>query len=252
MRVIAAVCLLGLALAGTAAAESGLVTDVSHPSVQVSYRYQGETLLVFGSLADPGGHVVVEVRGPERPRTIQRKGRVLGLLWMNVEDLTIEGMPGYYALLSDVPVERLLGSGERARLGMGREALFRAADYHGETASAGRRDYFDGLIRHMAGQGLFQERPEAVTIRRDRLFRAELRMPSRAPVGNYRVVVRQMKDGAVVHRDVRTLQVAKTGMEKWLYDLAYRHPAWYGVAAVAVALLTGWLVGVITRGEVEH
>jgi uncharacterized protein (TIGR02186 family) len=245
--------LLGLALtlAGPAA-EAEMVTDLSHSEVKISYRYQGETLLVFGSLPEPGGHVVVEVRGPSKARTIQRKGKVMGVLWMNVEDLTIEDFPGYYALLSDVPLAEFIGEAERNRLGLGRDALFAKADYHGETAKAGPRDYFDGLLAYMADAGLYQEKPGAVAIKQGRLFRAELRMPSKAPVGEYEIVVRQWKDGAVVHRDTQTLTVAKTGIEEWLYDLAYEHPYWYGIMSVLVALFAGWFVGMITRGEAEH
>lgn len=244
-----------LALVGVLAAPvaSGeLVSDLSESSVAISYQYEGETLLVFGSLPEPGGHVVVTVRGPSKARTIQRKGQVMGFLWMNVEDLTLEDFPGYYALLSDVPVSEFLGAPERDRLGLGRDALFAGAEYHGEVDRAEPREYFDGLLRHMSDAGLYQEKPEAVTIKRQRLFRAELGLPARAPVGEYEVVVRQWKDGAIVHRDTGTLTVAKTGVEKWLYGLAHEHPAWYGLMAVLVALLAGWFVGMITRGEGEH
>ena len=244
--------LLILAMALAPAASAELVADLSNSEVKVSYRYEGETLLVFGSLPEPGGHVVVEVRGPAEARTIQRKGQVMGFLWMNVDALTIKDFPGYYALLSDVPVERFLGEAERNRLGLGREALFAGADYHGDADRAGPREYFDGLLRHMTEAGLYQEKPEAVTIKRGRLFRAELRLPARAPVGDYEIVVRQWKDGDMVHRDTRSLTVAKAGVEKWLYGMAHDHPAWYGVMAVVVALLAGWFVGMITRGEGEH
>jgi uncharacterized protein (TIGR02186 family) len=252
MRALWTSLLLVLAVTLAPAAGAALVSDLSHTEVKVSYRYEGETLLVFGSLPEPGGHVVVEVRGPAKARTIQRKGQVMGVLWMNVEALTIQDFPGYYALLSDAPVAQFLGPAERNRLGLGRDALFAAAEYRGDTAQAAPRDYFDGLLRHMTDAGLYQEKPEAVRIKQDRLFRAELRMPSRAPVGEYAIVVRQVKDGSVVHRDTQTLTVAKTGIEKWLYDLAYDHPAWYGVMAVLVALFAGWFVGMITRGEAEH
>jgi uncharacterized protein (TIGR02186 family) len=244
--------LFGMALAAATAAQAELVTDLSHTKVKVSYRYQGETLLVFGSLPEPGGHVVVEVRGPAKARTIQRKGKVMGLLWMNVEALTIEDFPGYYALLSDAPVSTFLSTAERNRLGLGRDALFEAARYHGATEKAGPRDYFDGLLKHMADAGLYMEKPDAVSIKQGRLFRTRLQMPSKAPVGDYEIVVRQYKDGAVIHRDTQTLSVAKTGIEEWLYDLAYEHPAWYGLMAVLVALFAGWFVGMITRGEAEH
>ena len=46
--------------------------------------------------------------------------------------------------------------------------------------------------------------------------------------------------------------MAKTGIEEWLYDLAYEHSYWYGIMSVLVALFAGWFVGMITRGEAEH
>ena len=250
LRMLLVLLVAGAAAPATATAE--MVTDLSDPKVEVSYRYEGETLLVFGSLPERGGHVVVEVRGPAKARTIQRKGRVMGVLWMNVEDLTIEDFPGYYALLSDVPVSQFLTTAERNRLGLGRDALFEGAEYHGDTTRSGPRAYFDGLLRYMGDSGLYMEKPGAVSIKQGRLFRTALRMPSKAPVGEYEIVVRQWKDGAMVHRDTQTLEVAKTGIEEWLYDLAYEHPYWYGVISVLVALFAGWFVGMITRGEAEH
>ncbi|HKJ70956.1 MAG TPA: TIGR02186 family protein [Gammaproteobacteria bacterium] len=252
MRKLWTSLLLALAVAFAPAAGAALVTDLSDTHIKVSYHYQGENLLVFGSLPEKGGHVIVEVRGPEKSRTIQRKGKVMGFLWMNVEDLTVKDFPGYYALLSDAPIESFLTPEERNRLDVGHDALFNSAEYHGETAKAGPRDYFDGLLKYMGDHGLYQEKPNAVTIKRGALFRAELRMPSRAPVGDYQVVVRQWKDGQVIHRDTQGLSVAKTGIEKWLYDMAFEHPAWYGLMAVLVALFAGWFVGIITRGEAEH
>ncbi|HKL78649.1 MAG TPA: TIGR02186 family protein [Gammaproteobacteria bacterium] len=244
--------LLVLLLAGPAVpATADLVTDLSESKVKVSYRYEGKTLLVFGNLPEAGGHVLLEVRGPERSRTLQRKGKVAGL-WMNVESMEIQGVPGYYALLSDVPLDELMPAGQRQRLGIGREALFRHARLEGKAAKATPEAYFEGLIDHMRDIGLYRMEPGSVQVRRGRLFRAELRMPSRVPVGEYRIVTRQVKDGEVIHRDERQLSVAKTGIEKWLYDMAHDHPAWYGLMAIAVALFAGWFVGMITRGEAEH
>ena len=248
MRTLGLLLVLLLA-AGPATAE--LVTDLSETQVDVSYRYEGKKLLVFGSLPEAGGHVLLEVRGPERSRTVQRKGRVAGL-WMNVERMTVQGMPGYYALLSDAPLDALMTADQRQRLGIGRQSLFREARLAGKAQRADPAAYFGGLIDHMQDLGLYQMAPGRVEVRRGRLFRAELDMPSRVPVGEYRIVTRQLKDGEVVHRDEQRLTVAKVGIEKWLYDMAHDHPAWYGLMAIAVALFAGWFVGMITRGEAEH
>ena len=231
---------------------SELVSDLSESDIEVSYRYAGESLLVFGSLPEAGGHVLVEVRGPPSERTVQRKGKVMGFLWMNVASATFADMPGFYALLADAPLDRFLSAAAKERLGVGSQALLHSAKASVADAHAERKAYFDGLLRSMRADGLYREDPGGITVKRGRLFRGRLQLPAQAPVGDYRITVRQIKDGEVVHRDDQDLRVAKSGVEKWLYDLAHEHAAWYGVMAILVALTTGWLVGMITRGEGEH
>jgi uncharacterized protein (TIGR02186 family) len=244
--------LLAMVLVGAAASASAeMVTELSESRVDVDYNYDGKTLMVFGNLPEAGGNVLVEVRGPEKTRTLQRKGKKAGL-WMNVESLTLSGVPGYYALLSDAPLDEVVPEARRGELGIGRKSLFRHAEWEGESTKSTPEEYFQGLIDHMTEIGVYRVEPEAVTVRRGRLFRAELYMPSRVPVGEYRIVTRQMKDGEVVHQDEQSLSVAKVGIEKWLFDLAYENSAWYGLLAIAVALFAGWFVGMITRGEAEH
>lgn len=252
MRAIPAM-LLALFAAVAAPASAQLVTDLSQEKVSVTYRYHGEDLLVFGGLPEPGGDVVVEVRGPAKPRTVSHKGKVGGLLWMNVDRVTFRDVPGYYALLSNRPVERLVPGGDPAALGVGADALFRQARWEGPSGSgAAPRAFFDGLIRGLKRDDLYLVRGEGVTLREGRLFRAQLPLPSKVPTGEYEIITRVLRGGQVVYRDERTIAVAKTGIEEWLYDMAYERPYWYGAMAVVVALLAGWLVGMITRGEGEH
>jgi uncharacterized protein (TIGR02186 family) len=250
-----AITLLLLALLTAAAAPAGaqLVTDLSQDKVKVTYRYQGEKLLVFGGLPEPGGDVVVEVRGPAKPRTVQHKGKVGGLLWMNVDHLTFHDVPGYYALLSNRPLARIAPGGSPKGLGIGVEALFEQASWDNSgKMRAEPRAFFDGLIRGLKRDDLFLVREGGVSLREDRLFRAELPLPSKVPTGEYEIITRVLRGGQVVYRDERSIAVAKTGIEEWLFDLAYEQPYWYGAMSVVVALLAGWLVGMITRGEGEH
>ncbi|MFA9459425.1 TIGR02186 family protein [Thiohalorhabdus methylotrophus] len=250
MRLLRVMLWLGLlAASGGAAAE--LVTDVSDDTVSVSYRYQGEKLLLFGSLPEGPGHVLIEIRGPDQPRTIQRKGQVMGL-WMNVESMRFKSVPGFYAALSDVPLERILSEKRRGALGLGPEALFRASEWQVDDQKESPQAYFRGLVDYMRELSLYQVRPDGIRVKKNRLFRASVELPARVPVGDYEIVTRVIHNGEITHRDMQKLSVSKVGIEKWLYDLAHDNPATYGALAVAVALLAGWLVGMVTRGEAEH
>ncbi|KPV41466.1 hypothetical protein AN478_02540 [Thiohalorhabdus denitrificans] len=237
--------------AATGGAGAELVTDVSDDRVSVTYRYEGEELLLFGSLPEGSEGVLIEVRGPEEAQNVSRKGKVAGL-WMNVESQRFEGVPGFYALLSDDSLEKGMDEQRRAALGVGPEALFRQARWQRDGQELAAEEYFQGLLGHMRRAELFQVLPGSVEVREGRLFRAAVDLPARIPVGEYEIVTRALKDGEVTHRDVQRLSVAKVGIERWLYDMAHEQPATYGVMAVLVALFAGWFVGMVTRGEAEH
>ena len=50
-----------------------------------------------------------------------------------------------------------------------------------------------------------------------------------------------VRDGEVISTGATTIRVAKTGIERWLYNLSRQQPLAYGLMSVALALLAGWL-----------
>ena len=50
-----------------------------------------------------------------------------------------------------------------------------------------------------------------------------------------------------MHTVHHAFRIRKLGFEQVMYDLAHVYPAYYGIAAVLLALVTGWAAGVIFR-----
>ena len=78
-----------LLLAAPAAAQPRLVTDLSQSRIDISYRFAGAELLIFGAIQYPGGRtpdeppgIAVVLRGPADPLTVREKERVAGI-WVN-------------------------------------------------------------------------------------------------------------------------------------------------------------------------
>ena len=67
------------------------------------------------------------------------------------------------------------------------------------------------------------------------------------PIGTYEVTVHLFKHGRLVSSEKTPLTVQKVGLEAKIYDFAHDHAAWYGLIAIAIALVAGWLAGVIFR-----
>ncbi len=220
-----------------------LVADLSRDEIDISTGFAGTELLLFGA-KEPGGDVVVVIRGPARDQHVQRRRRVAGM-WVNGRRLTFRGLPAYYHVLSNRPLEEIAPPARLAerRIGLDRLAFAAAAAPSGDTAAVWRA----ALVRNKLRQGLYGDHPGGVVFAADRLFRASAAFPANVPTGPYRVEVYLFADGREIVRRVSTLVIRKVGVGATLFAFAHRHSALYGAAAILVALFFGWTAGLVFR-----
>ena len=67
------------------------------------------------------------------------------------------------------------------------------------------------------------------------------------PTGTYQVQVYLIRDGAVVNAQTTPLIVSKIGLEAEIFDFAHNNSALYGVVAILLALVAGWLAHIAFR-----
>ena len=79
--------------------------------------------------------------------------------------------------------------------------------------------------------------------------RTSVSLPANVPVGEYTVSTYLLRGGALLAQAEQPLTIAKSGFEQFTYRLAYEYSALYGLLAVALAIFTGWLAGVIFRRD---
>jgi uncharacterized protein (TIGR02186 family) len=113
----------------------------------------------------------------------------------------------------------------------------------------GAAEFREALVRLKKKNGLYAERAGAVAYLSPTLFRTTVPLPANVPVGTYDVDVYLFNDGAMISKVSSKLRIAKTGFEQYTYNLAYKYSLAYGLAAVVLALFTGWLAGVIFRKD---
>ncbi|MBS0548960.1 MAG: TIGR02186 family protein [Proteobacteria bacterium] len=221
-----------------------LVMDLSAPRVSITSAFQGEKLLLFG-MFDPPGEVVVVVSGPPARETVLRKERFL-YLWLNTGRQAFDDVPAYYYIAASQPLQRLLARGT------GGEILSledRMSTVHAATprASAELARFRSGLVEVKRREGLFPADIGQVSIQANRLFRVDLPFPSRLPEGVYDVRAYLLRDGKIVAAVSRPLPVSKVGFNAQLAGWAGREGALYGLGAILMALLVGWLGGAVVR-----
>ncbi|HTR87870.1 MAG TPA: TIGR02186 family protein [Reyranella sp.] len=221
-----------------------LVMDLAQARVSITSAFQGESLLLFG-MFDPPGEVVVVVAGPPARETVLRKERFLGL-WLNTGRQAFEDVPAYYFIAASQPIQRLLARGTGGE-------ILSLEDRLASVRSVGERDHAEltrfrvGLVDVKRRQGLYPADIGQVQVQAGRLFRAELPFPSRLPEGVYDVRAYLLRDGKIVAAVSRPLPVSKVGFSAWLAGWSTRWGEFYGLGAIAMALLVGWLGGAVMR-----
>lgn len=221
-----------------------LIVDLSRPRVSITSAFQGESILLFG-MFDPPGEIVVVVVGPPARETVLRKQRVLGL-WLNTGRQAFDDVPAYYSVAASQPLQRLL-----ARSAGGE--ILSLEDRMQSVRSVGQREHDDlikfrlGLVEVKRREGLFPANIGQVTIQANRLFRVELPFPSRLPEGIYEVRTYLVREGKIVAAVSRPLPVGKVGFSAQLAGWADNNGPLYGVGAIIMALLVGWVGGAVMR-----
>lgn len=230
--------------------------------VEVTSGYHGARIVLYGAVFSPDDRpadVIVVVRGPEQPVRLVRKIRVAGV-WLNSRPVVFEGAPGFYMAASSRPLSSVAGFSALRRAGIGVDHLRIEAPEEARTVTwYGVRDvvisrlgadYLDwrrAVIRLKERAGLYTVNPKGVQYVDRNLFKAEVDLPTEAPIGRYEAEVWLFQDGKPVSTKVRPLMVEKVGVERALYEFAHTRSWLYGFACVAIALLSGWAASAFFR-----
>ncbi len=243
--------------------DARIAAAVTEDVVEIRSDFAGAPLTVFGAAEglQDGDDIVVAVRGPQRDLRVMKKERVLGI-WINAAPVRFEDVASYYAVASTRPLQDFASFGALRRNGIGMAHLpLRAPDEERTETLLGVPgvrvsdlgaeivDYREAVVRNKTRQSLYVEADGGVERLEGGLFIARLFLPSETPVGDYTIEVYLFRDGAPIATRQAELSVAKAGLERVLYDLAHERPILYGLLALILAALSGWLAALVTRSR---
>jgi uncharacterized protein (TIGR02186 family) len=248
MRALTWLVVLAATITGLAApaAAKGIVADVDDHLVEITTDFAGQDILVFGAIDGPGD-VILVMRGPAGRVAVHQKDRFAGI-WVNAESIEFDDVPSLYGVASSRPLFEILPNEvlDRYQLGVGRMRFETA-----EEQPYGIGSFRIALVQQKRKQGLYADRVGRVTFIGETLFRANLHLPSNVPTGTFLIDVYLVRDGRIVDAQNMPLVISKVGFGADLYKYANARsiaPRFgYGVAAVLVSLLTGWLAHLAFR-----
>ncbi len=246
-----AVPLLLAALLLGGAAKPRLVPDVSQRRIDIVYSFTGAELLLFGAIVYPDGRrsplpadVVVVVKGPAESILLREKQKVGGI-WVNAESARFRSVPSFYAVASSRPVAQVVDRRTAAiyEFGVDNIQLSPASSALPDV----QRRFENGLVDLKRRMGLYAEEPDGVQVSEGVLYRARISLPARVPVGAYTAETFLVQDGRVIAAAVRNVAIDRSGFERIVAGFAQNWSLAYGLGAVALSVLLGWLAGIAFR-----
>ena len=234
---------LGLAAAGGPARAQPLVADLTNHLVAITTGFTGTSVVLFGA-TDGTGDVIVVVRGPERDMAVRRKSKVAEV-WVNTRQVTFQGVPSYYSIASSKPLDEIAPQAMRQLHQIGLDNL--RLNTEASVSPQETAEFRTALLRNEARAGLYPPGAGQVSFLGDRLFRTDIRFPANVPTGTYLVQVFLVRDKAVVSGQTTPLVVSELGLDAEVHDFADRFALAYGLIAIALAALAGWLASLPFR-----
>jgi uncharacterized protein (TIGR02186 family) len=258
-RHLAWVCLAALLAAGGALAqeanpesiEIGLSTD----RVSITSDFTGADLTIFGALSNPDPlisrqgryDVIVVLEGPARPVVVRRKDRILGM-WINTRSETFLNVPISYSVATTRAFQDMTDANNYKRLSLGASNIYMEP----ENKRAGPvtiQEFTDALRDRKQAIGLYNQRIGGVQFLSQNLFRATVELAPNVPVGTHKARAFLFRNGLFIKETSAQLAILKAGFEQSIFNASRDYGFLYGIFAVALAMLTGWLGRIIFRKD---
>lgn len=229
----------------------GLSTD----RIFITSDFAGAELTIFGALdfADPlfarqGRYdVIVVLEGPARPVVVRRKSRVLGL-WINTWSETFVNVPMSYSVATTRVWQDITTPDSYRQMALGADNIaLMPADRGDDPATIA--EFTAALRDRKKASGLYSERIGGVQFLSQSLFRATVHLAPNVPVGTHRARAFLFKNGLFIKESSAQLAILKAGFEQRVHRVAQQHGFLYGLAAVVLAVLTGWAGRVVFRRD---
>ena len=225
---------------------STLVVDLSTREVKVSSSFVGTNVMVFGT-NNQHDNIIVVIMGPQETTTVRKKQRVSGI-WINREKMEFKEVPGFYAIASTRPLNEIAEQSLLKRHNIGiRNTITDNFTNQEQKEIQNYRSFKEALIRGKKKKGLFFDDPMKIDVISHRLFKTSFHFPNNMTTGKYTVNVFAFREKSLVNMVSKTISVEKTGIGADVFKFAKEQSALYGLIAIVIAVLSGWIASVIFR-----
>ncbi len=212
--------------------------------VRIGTWYAGTKIHVRAHIP-PGCQAVIEISGKPGAAKLMRKERYWGM-WKNGEEILEQGAPGLYLAMS---TNAKLLSRLNKNPSWGYDAMARGVSFTGDALNVASPQLFEEFLQLKESSGRYGIFPGQANIQtspgKKQMVEGVFDLPTHLAQGHYRIDLSVVKDGRVVSQEMRPLKVVMVGFPAGIFSLARNHALLYGFLAAGVAILAGFLVGLL-------
>ncbi len=249
--VLFAACVIAAAY-GTSSAQ--LTAIANNDRIDIGFFYHGSTVSVRG-VSDPGADLVIKITSPEGHQALKRRGKVGGVLWMNIGELKFENVPNLYSLHSTGKLEDILTREEREQHVLGYPAMEKHMGISPLPVQEEKDTWFNEFLKYKQASNLYTaDSGKISTMMRggQQQYYIRTAWPYQAAPGDYVVTVYAVKAGKIFEKAESKVTVRQVGIVKTLATMAKNNGALYGLISILAALGAGFVVGLIFKGGGSH
>uniref|UniRef100_A0A7C4MKX9 TIGR02186 family protein n=1 Tax=Desulfatirhabdium butyrativorans TaxID=340467 RepID=A0A7C4MKX9_9BACT len=243
--------LLVAACCSPVAAADTLVINIDPAAIRIGATYDGSTVRVFGEVSEDCD-VVIRMIGETHDLTMKQKGKIFGLLWMNLNTVKMHNVPSFLYVDSSRSFQESVSndpSYQNLDSLFGLKSLKQVILIEPQTSED--ELLFQELLKlkeHEKHYRQFSNVRFGTVENGIKSFEANIDLPPNLSAGPYRMEAYAVRNGQMVaHADTRIL-VSLAGFPKLLADVAFQHALIYGLMSVIIALVAGLLTGLVFGG----
>lgn len=218
------------------ASANPIISGISTNEINIDTKFRGAKILLFGAKGD-AGNIVIAVRGPKKNFLISKKEKLLGV-WYNGQRVKFKQSYSYYSLFSTYgsqePNDQMLKDLE---LGKNNLNFVSSSD----VKEKAKNEFQLQLIERLEKNHLYTTTASKVDFLDETLFKVMLDFPKNIARGIYAVEIYLINEGSLLSFQSIPIYVNQVGLSARVLDFAYQESFLYGLLAVAIALVFGWL-----------
>lgn len=242
----------GMRSVATARSDKSLHASVHPEDLNIGVFYRGTKVVVQGD-APRGSDIIVRFVGVSSDLHLKKKGKVLGLLWMNLDSFTFKNVPNVFLVYSERDIKKCYSDNSLKNSGAWKLSLEALTNEIKVEPESGDREFLAReLIKLKENQGLYAEVSGAVITGQAnggrKSFEVSIPVPSSLVQGDYQIEIYAIQNGHILASLTKPIRTKLVGFPAFLFALAFQHALLYGLLATVVAIAGGLLMGLIFGG----